>query len=298
MKRLIINADDFGMARSINEAILQAHRDGVVTSATLMANGGAFDDAVVRAQECPGLGVGCHVVLVNGRPLSPAAQIPALAPSRDGEPRFRAGFLSLAEAALRGSLPAAEIELEVAAQIRKVQSAGIPVSHVDTHKHSHVFPAVFGSLLRAARSCGVRAVRNPFEPPQTQPLVGLAVHPRAWKRYPAVRALRWFAGAFRRQVEAEGMVTTDGTLGISVTGCLDRTLLEAMMRRLPHGTWELICHPAADERELQGLTTLGRSGVQELELLTSPDTRRLLDSCGVQRISYADLVQEHSASAR
>ena len=294
MKQLIINADDFGMARSINSGIQQAYREGVVTSATLMAGGRAFDDAVVRAQESPGLGVGCHVVLVNGQPLAPAADIPSLAKMSSGQPAFRNGFLGLAAAALNGGLSDSEIEIEAAAQIRRVQSAGIRVSHLDTHKHAHVFPAIFRPLLRAARKCGVHALRNPFEPLATLSWSAMAVHPRAWKRYPAVRAMRCFARAFRRQVEAEGLVTTDGTLGITVTGCLDRKLLEAMVRRVPDGTWELICHPASDERELKGMTSLGRSGMRELQLLTSPDTRRLLDSCGVERISYADLVRERS----
>jgi len=291
MKRLIVNADDFGMARGVNHAIVEAHRNGIVTSTTLMANGGAFDHAVSLARACPGLAVGCHVALVDGRPLCAASAVPSLTLAGGSGAQFRKGFLSLAWAAARGALAASEIEAEVAAQVGKLLDAGIAVSHLDSHKHSHVFPAVFRPLLRAAKRCGIAAVRNPFEPPQLQPLLSLGRRLRAWKRYPAVRAMRVFAGMFRRQAEAEGLITTDGTLGITLTGCLDAPSLETLVRHIPDGTWELLCHPASEEQELRGLSSLGRSRVVEFELLTSPATRALLQSCRVQLISYADLTR-------
>ncbi len=287
MKRLIVNADDFGLTRGVNRAIVQAHRHGIVTSSTLMANGGAFDDAVAQARSCPELSVGCHLVVVDGSPLSPPSQVRTLLAGSDAQ--FRRGFLSLAGAALGGALSPAELEAEIAAQVRKVQDAGIAVSHLDSHKHSHVFPPVFGALLRAARGCGVRAVRNPFEPAGLQPLWSLGWHTKAWMRYPAVRLMGCFGGAFRRRVAQEGMVTPDGTLGITVTGCLDASLLEALLRRIPDGTWELLCHPASDAEDLRGVTSLGQASVVELGLLNSPATRAVLESCEIQLISYAEL---------
>ena len=289
MKRLIVNADDFGLTRGINRAIVQAHRQGIVTSSTLMAGGGAFDDAVAQARSCPELSVGCHVVLVDGNPISPPSQVRTLLAGSDGH--FREGFLSLARAALGGGLSPAELEAEIAAQVGKLQDAGIAVSHLDSHKHSHVFPAVFGALLRAARGCGVRAVRNPFEPAGLQPLWSLGWHTKAWMRYPAVRLMGCFASAFRRRVAQEGLVTTDGTLGITVTGCMDAPLLEALVRRIPDGTWELLCHPASDTEDLRGVTSLGQASVVELGLLNSPATCAVLESCGVQLISYAELAR-------
>ncbi len=287
MKRLIVNADDFGLTPGVNRAIVQAHRQGIVTSSTLMANGGAFGDAVAQACSCPELSVGCHVVLVDGRPLSPAPQVRTLLAGSDGH--FRQGFLSLAGAALGGGLSSTELEAEIVAQVRKLQDAGVAVSHLDSHKHSHVFPAVFRALLRAARRCGVRAVRNPFEPARLQPLWSLGWRKRAWSRYPAVRLMGCFAGAFRRRVAQEGLITTDGTLGITVTGCLDAFLLQDLVRRIPDGTWELLCHPASDTEDLRGVTSLGQASVDELGLLSAPATRALLQSCGVQLVSYAEL---------
>src|SRR5712672_3642287 len=161
MRRLIVNADDFGLTSGVNRAIVESHTRGIVTSATLMANGRGFEDATRLAKTVPRLSVGCHVVLIDGEPVLDAAQIPSLTSSNSGGVRFRDGLKSFAARALTGRVNEREIELEATAQIRKLESAGISVSHLDTHKHTHLFPTVLRPVLRAARSCGVRAVRNP-----------------------------------------------------------------------------------------------------------------------------------------
>jgi predicted glycoside hydrolase/deacetylase ChbG (UPF0249 family) len=166
VRRLIINADDFGLTSGVNRAIVEAHEGGIVTSATLMANGSAFDEAVSLAQTRPRLGVGCHVVLVDGAPLVRQTATDSLLDPRTrngGAPRFREGISKFATLALLGRLAPEEIEAEVGAQIGKLQSSGIAVTHLDSHKHTHMFPQVIKPLLRAAQARGVRAVRNPFE---------------------------------------------------------------------------------------------------------------------------------------
>ena len=162
MHRLIINADDFGLTHGVNRAIAEARERGVVTSSTLMANALAFDEAVELAKSNDRWSIGCHVVLVDGEPLTDPGRLSSLVAVRNPQ-RFRDGLMGFAARAFSGRLDPDQIEAETTAQIRKLQSHGISVSHLDTHKHTHTFPVVLKSVLRAARTCGVSAIRNPFD---------------------------------------------------------------------------------------------------------------------------------------
>src|SRR6201996_3551017 len=153
------------MPLGINQAIRELHRSGALPSATLMATAAAFGDAVADAKAQPTLGVGCHIVLVDGTPVLPSSEIPSLADSASsGQTAFRPKLGGFVGDLLRGRIRDAEIEAEAMAQIRKAQRAGIQITHLDTHKHTHMFPRVLRPLLRAALRCGVKAIRNPFEP--------------------------------------------------------------------------------------------------------------------------------------
>ena len=285
-RRLIINADDFGLTGGVNRAIAEAHSRGVVTSATLMATGAAFDDAIALAKENPRLSVGCHVLLVDGTPASRAAALPSLV---NGD-QFQNSLARFAHAALRGRLNASEITVEVAAQIQKLQKAGVEVSHVDTHKHSHMFPPVLRPLLEAARQCGVRAVRNPFAPLKPLAWAHLARRPRLWTRYSEVRALRGFFAGFRRTVAEMGMRTTDGSFGVLGTGALDEKLFASICGCIPEGTWEFVCHPGYNDAALSGVRTrLRASREAELKILTSADAKQTLERHGIEPISYREL---------
>lgn len=291
MRRLIVNADDFGLTFGINRAILEAHQHGIVTSATLMANGAAFFDAAQVARTCARLSVGCHVVLVDGSPLLDPAQIPSLInnhqTSRHGA-AFREGLTGFALRAARGRLAPEQIEAEVTAQVRKLQSAGISVSHVDTHKHTHIFPQVLGPLLRACQACGVRMIRNPFVPTARFALV--AKRPRLWKRYGQVKIMSTLARKFHQAVRDAGMITTDGTVGIVATGAWDEKLFGLLFAVLPEGTWEFVCHPGYDDAELRGIRTrLRKSRERELRILTSPASRELLARREIELVSYREL---------
>ena len=290
MRRLIINADDFGLTAGVNRAIAEAHRHGVVTSATLMAGGVAFAEAVQFAQSLPQLSVGCHVVLVDGAPLLPANQVGTLLATGNGNAEFRRGLGEFASAALRGRIDPGQVEAEATTQMRKLQSAGITLSHFDTHKHAHMFPALLRPLLRAARACGVRAVRNPFAPVRPLAFAHLLRRPRLWKRYSQVMGLRRLLDGFRRDVQEHEMFTTDGTFGIVTTGALDLRLFEAIVGCIPEGTWEFVCHPGYNDAELGGVRTrLRESRVQELQVLTSPEARAALERYGIELISFREL---------
>ena len=290
MKRLILNADDFGMTAGINRAVAEAQQRGALTSATMIANGGAVEEAVKLAHSLPQLAVGCHVVLMHGAPLSPPEQVPSLL-AEDGS--FQRTFGRFAQAAIAGRFSAADIENEVRAQIERLRGAGLAVTHLDTHKHAHVFPAVFRPLLRAARESGVRAVRNPFEPEFSSGLMleaGTARRqPRGILRYVAVRGFGLFASVFREAAREEGIRTPQGTLGIALTAHWERAVIERMISRIPDGTWELICHPAYPDEAFHRFSKAGNAGLAELEALTASWFREALGRAGIELISYAEL---------
>ena len=282
------NADDLGFTSGVNRAIVKAHTDGVVTSTTLMANGPAFCEVKDLAKQFPRLSIGCHLVLIDGEPVLPPARVPSLTQSG----RFRDDLKTFAARALMGQLDATEIAAEATAQIRRVQAAGVCVSHFDTHKHTHIFPKVLRPLLLAAAECGVRAVRNPFGPFLPLQLSELLKRPNLWTRWAEMRVLGAFAGKFQKAVQREGFVTPDGTLGIEVTGTLNETLFTTIATRVPEGTWEFVCHPGYNDSDLQSAKTrLRESREVELHVLTSPRARETLARQGVELISYRDLVE-------
>jgi hopanoid biosynthesis associated protein HpnK len=285
LRRLIINADDFGLTPGVNRAVLAGHQHGVVSSATLMATGKAFEDAVRLARSSPRLSVGCHVVLTDGLPVLDPSQVSTLVQGRP-QPRFRESFQNFVAAAVTGRLDADQVEAEATAQISKLQAVGIVVSHFDTHKHTHLFPQILRPLLRAAQACGVTAVRNPFGPVR---FAVIANRPKLWKRYGQVKLLSGMAGKFRATIEKAGLKTPDGTLGIVGTGALDIRLFQSILQDLPHGTWEFVCHPGYNDADLQRVKTrLRESRATELQALTSPAAHESLAANSIELISYQD----------
>jgi chitin disaccharide deacetylase len=285
VRRLIVNADDFGLTSGVNRAIIEGNRSGIVTSATLMANAKATEAAIDLAKAQSSLKIGCHVVLIDGVPLT--KNLPSLT---ENSQCFRTSLKQFAVAAVRKQIVAAEIQREVEAQIRKIQSRGITLTHLDSHKHTHMFPHILRPLLRAAKACGIRAIRNPFEPLRCWPAGMVLGAPGLWLRSGGVMAFQMFAAEFRRALKEEGMISTDGTVGIAVTGLLDQLKLLRILEALPDGTWELVCHPGYSDSDLQAAgTRLTRSREIELSALTSPETKKTLIDRHIELISYADL---------
>ena len=253
MGKLIVNADDFGLTAGVNRAIGELYADGLLTSTTLMAHAAATDDAVKLALHTPTLGVGCHVVLVDGAPLLSATRdIPHLADPIDQ--CFRptlGGFIPWLYGMERygGSrnMREQEIETEASAQIALLQSEGLRLTHIDTHKHAHMFPAVLRPVLRAARNAGITAVRNPFEPAWS-----VSATPAApWLRRFQVNTLRRLQNKFLRIVAEEGFHTTSGALGVLATGTLNAATVGSLLQQLPSaGVYELVAHPGYNDADL------------------------------------------------
>lgn len=279
MARLIVNADDFGLTAGVNRAILELHSAGVLTSATLMARAGATDEAMEMARTTPAMGVGCHVVLVDGEPVLPASRIPSLVERSTG--RFPVALGAFLGRLLTGRIRAEEIEAEAAAQIALLQSRGLRLTHVDTHKHTHLFPGVLRPVLRAAGAAGIRAIRNPFEPAWA----GRAARDAPWVRAMQVGALRALAPMCRRIVAEAGFATTDGTIAVVSTGTFNAATLRRLLDAIPEGMWELVTHPGYNDSDLARVhTRLRASRDVEREALLA-----LREYPDVELISFANV---------
>lgn len=279
MSRLIVNADDFGLTSGVNRAIRELHASGVLTSASLMARARATPEAIAIARATPALGVGCHLVFLDGEPVLPAHLIPSLVDRKTG--RFYPTLSAFLPRLLAGRIRAAEIHAEAAAQIALLQAQGLTLTHVDTHKHVHIFSAALAPVLQAAQACGIHAIRNPFEPAWS--VRATAAAPRL--RRAQVNLLRRLQPSWIKSVRAAELATTSGALGVVATGSLDAKTVASLLRDLPAGTWELVTHPGyCDEELMQANTRLMASRQSEREALHA-----YADCAGPARISFADL---------
>ncbi len=271
MKRLVVNADDFGFTRDVNEGIVEAHRRGILTATTLMANGGAFEDAVRLARENPGLDVGCHLVLVSGASVAgPNRLLPATV----------GGML---RAIVTGRLRPLE---ELRAQVLRITGAGIRPTHLDTHKHTHLFPPVLNAVAKISCEFGIPWVRRPFD----FPLNGSAVRPPLAVRLTS-RCLSIVRGRFHRTLAAHGCRTTDHFAGFQITGHVGVDEVVQLIRKLPQGLTEFMCHPGRCGPELmKARTRLKESRERELHALVAPEVRDALDREGVELVAYRDLL--------
>ena len=286
MKKLIVNADDFGYTRSVNRGIVRGCEQGIVTSATVMANGNAFEDAVLCAREIPRLGVGVHLVLVGGRCVAPPKEIPTLA---DAEGNLPASLGGLLRKLWGHAIEPEEIAGELRAQIRRVIEAGIHPTHVDCHKHTHLQPQVMEQVAIVAGEFGIHRVRRPFEDFGT--LFAFAARGRAsMGRVAAAFLAHATAPKFRRVAAARNVLTPNHFLGVAATGTLNRDVLLSMISSIREGVTELMCHPGECDAELeQSGTRLKRQREVELEALTDPSVGEALNSQGVELIDYRGL---------
>ncbi len=283
VKRLIVNADDFGLTSGVNRAILELHEQGVLTSTTLMANAAATAEAVEIALATSTLGVGCHVVLVDGEPVLPVSEIPALVEPETGRffPTLGKFLKHIYGSVGRRAAIATAIEAEAFAQLSRLKSKGVRLTHLDTHKHTHMFRPVLEPVLRAAVRAGVERIRNPFEPQWAVAATPGAPAVRGLQ----VRVLRSFESGFRRRVAAAGLRTTDGAPGVLATGTLDAGTVSSLLAALPDGVWELVTHPGYNDADLgRARTRLLAQREVEMQALGA-----LAGAPGVELISFAEI---------
>jgi predicted glycoside hydrolase/deacetylase ChbG (UPF0249 family) len=267
-RQLIVNADDFGFAHDVNRGIIEAHTNGILTATTLMANGPAFGDAVRLAREYPTLDVGCHLVLIQG---------PSLARRGANLPRTLSELLTLL---CLGRIDPYE---ELRPQVEHIFDAGIRPLHLDTHKHTHLWPRVLDAVARLSAEFRIPWVRRPFD----IPLQAGAV---PWSKRAVSRAAALMTARFEWKLRSRGCRMTDHFAGFQLTGRFRAGELAALIRGLPEGSTEFMCHPGRCTDELMGCATrLKQSREMELEALTSPEVRRAIEDSGVQLVRYRDL---------
>ena len=266
---LIVNADDFGFTPDVNQGIVDAHRRGILTATTLMANGDAFDDAVRLARETSTLDIGCHLVLIGGRSLLTGRAYPLTVPRL---------IASLA----RRELNAYE---ELKAQTRRILDAGIEPTHLDTHKHTHLAPPVLEAVARVGEEFGIRWVRRPFDFPMNSLRGTIPAMKQATSH-----AMGLLRRQFHRVLERHACRTTDHFAGFQLTGRFHTAQLVELLAMLPEGSTELMCHPGRCGEALRGARTrLKESRERELEALVAPEVRAALERNQVELIGYAGL---------
>ncbi len=268
---LVVNADDLGLHPGINAGILRAHREGIVTSASLSVNGAAFEDAVRVAREAPSLDLGVHLTLVGEAPVTPAAQLPTLAPHG----KLPSGFPALFRRVLLGRVRGEEIEAELGAQVARARDAGLEITHLDSHQHVHLLPALLPLVVRVANRFGIKRLRAAEK---LWPAVGI----RSALLFP-------FARRGARSLRRHGFATPDTFLGLDHTGRLDEATLLALVEKLPPGTSELVCHPGSDDGHIGRSYDWGFGWDGETQALTSPAVREALTRRGIRLVAWRDL---------
>ena len=287
MKELILNADDFGLTQGINRGIIRAHRDGILTSATLMATGPAFEYAVEQARANPTLGVGCHLVLTGGSAAAPREQIPSLVDENGRLPR---SLTVLVANVTTGRVPANEIETELRAQIEKIRRAGIEPSHLDTHKHTHVHPTIMNALGRVAQQSGIRRVRNPVEDLRDSWRTNRSDGAHPVRNLAAAAMVSAVGSGFKVISSKYGLRSPDHFLGLAVTGQLSAGALCRLIDALDEGQTEIMLHPGICDDDLARTgSRLQGQRETEMEGLLAPEVRRAVEQRGVRLISYRDL---------
>jgi hopanoid biosynthesis associated protein HpnK len=263
VRGLIVTADDFGAALAVNEAVERAHVEGILTAASLMVSGAAADDAAERARRLPSLGVGLHIVLADGEPTLPPERIPALV-GPDG--RFHASMLRTALAIAASASARAQLAAEIEAQFAAFAATGLPLDHVNAHKHFHLHPMIASAIMRIGPRFGMKAMRAPVEP-------GTAL------------AMRWWAGLLGERARAKGLTVNDRVVGLAWSGAFDTVRMRQAVADLGEGLTEIYCHPAtADSWPGQAP---GYRYRDELAALTDPGVIQALTDNHVRRGSFA-----------
>jgi hopanoid biosynthesis associated protein HpnK len=282
IRKVIFTADDFGLDPAVNEAVERAYCDGVLTSASLMVTAPAAADAVERAKRLPGLAVGLHLVLVQGRSALPASPMLTDAAGEFPTSPAQAGLRYFFRPGMRAALAK-----EIRAQFEAYRATGLPLDHVDGHTHLHIHPTIFSLLLEIGPEYGMQAMRIPYEPPLPSwraAGTGLA------GRLGASLAFYPWGEHMRRALRNRGIACNDATFGLHDSGRMTQQCLVRQLEQLPEReVTEIYCHPAVRQTEWLAQRMPGYRNVEEFQALVSSDVRALIDRLGYRRIAYRDL---------
>ncbi len=280
-RRLIVNADDFGLTRSITDGVIDAFEGGILTSASLVATGEAFDRASGYAAAHADLDSGIHLMIVQGTPVLPAGQVPSLV-QPDG--MFLPGYGEFMARYLSGGVRDEEVEAEWSAQIARLRGAGVRITHLDSIQHLHLVPGLFRVALRIARANGIMALRFP-----RVPTVLRRAEKGTVRRSLEFLPLRLMEQSNLPYLNSSGIRTPDRFFGFHSAGHLDQKALRSVLFGVPQGTSELVCHPGRGEPESSPLTGWDYEWEAELEALTSPESRRIIESQRIELTTFSEM---------
>lgn len=282
MKKLIVNADDFGLHPLINQGIIKGYREGFITSTSLMPSAPAFSQAVELAKAAPGLGLGIHLTLVGGgEPLLPKAQVASLL---DGRGLFPQDYLAFARRFYGGAVKEGELEAELRAQIERVLATGLPVTHLDSHQHLHVLPGLSRLVLRLALDYGLKALRIPAEPYGFRGGCSAGLG-----RYVGKLGLSFWAGRARQAAARCGLKFPSHFYGMLAGGRLNPALVANILRALPEGSSELMTHPGLDSQALGQAFPWHYHWQDELAAYLDTENQALLQQSGIKLITFGEL---------
>src|SRR5262249_3527275 len=290
MRALIVNADDLGWTAGVNRGIAEAHRNGIVTSTSLLANGEAFDDGVNVARALPAMGVGVHLNLSDGTPLAGKKVVASLL---DEKGKLSSGPEQLLLKLARRKLKLYEVEREWDAQIEKIRAAGIAPSHLDGHKHVHMLPGLFPIALKLAKRHSIAAIRISNEVSFLRAALSGKSSRNAGvllKQGVQARGLKLLSRDAHKLADKAGIESAGYFCGIAQTGVLTREGILDLLEILPKGTTELMCHPGYVDGDLAGSPTrLKDSRASELGILTDTEVRKSVASHGIRLINYSQI---------
>ncbi len=278
MKRLVITADDFGASTAVNEAVEMAHLEGVLTAASLMVAAPGAADATKRAKRLPKLGVGLHVVLVDGRPALPTSQIPDLV---DETGQFRTDMVRAGVTLFFNPAARRQLEAEITAQFEAFAATGLPLDHVNAHKHFHLHPTIAGLILKIGKRFGMRSARLPIEPRE----VLAKVEPNV--TYPTQPVVDLWANLARNRFRRAGLIVPDNVFGLHWSGAVTTSRLSGLIAHLPEGLNEIYLHPAVSG--YRG-SAPGYRYADELGALLSRGAIEAVRAPGVRLGRFADFV--------
>ncbi len=283
MKKLIITGDDFGLAEPVNEAIVEAHRNGILTAASLMMGASAASDAVERARAVPSLKVGLHLVVVEGRPVSPPEQVPDLV-DKDGEfscRLIRSGFKFYFRPIVRKQL-----EAEIRAQYEAFHRTGFVLDHVNAHNHMHLHPTILSLLIEIGKDYGLQSIRFPYEPPL--PSWRASRHGLSSKIGWWIFLAPWLK-LMKERLRRAGVQINDYLFGMADSGRMTSNLVIALLREIPHGITEIYFHPATRRCPEIDRTMPDYQHEEEFKALTHPLVLDELKRNGIDRCAFSDL---------
>ena len=283
VKKLIVNADDFGIHSAVNKGVCRGFESGILTSTSLMAGGAAFDEAVHLARDLDGIGIGIHLTLVGGLPtVLPPEEVPSLTWENR---RLCTDYVELIKRDMNGLVLMDDVYREWDAQIQKILDTGLPVTHIDGHQHMHMWNHFFPIALTLAKKYHISCMRVPDE----KIFFGFTPTPKGLFRFAAKNSLSFMARSHRHALKEAGIQTNDHFWGMMYGGHFYEHRMISILHRMGDGVSEIMCHPSADAAAMERTFHWGYEGEEELKSLTSASVRNVLNERKIQLVSYQEL---------